>query len=168
MMRAVPAWTFAAAFILAVSANAQDTTVKTKTKVKTDDAKMVTMTGCLQAGTETGAFTLSNVKTTASIDKSSETVGTAGAAMTYELTPQSGVNLTPHVGHTVEITALALKPAGKGDDDASVSVKSKTKVKTDDAPDTKIETRTKAEMPRGAHHRLTVASVKHISPSCTM
>ena len=192
MKRLIPACAIAAA--LAVSANAQDTTVKSKTKVKADDARTVTMTGCLQQGTDGSTFTLagamntlgedleakSKVKTDVDDDETKvksktrtevehpDTVGTAGATTTYELMPREGVNLTPHVGHTVEITALMLDPATGGDDDAKVKIKDKTKVKTDDAPDAKMQSKTKMELPRGENARLTVVSVKHMSPTCTM
>lgn len=187
----------AIATALVVSANAQDTTVKSKTKVDADDAKVVTMTGCLQAGTSGDLFTLTGAKAVAGEDleakakteidrdkdetevktktrtevehEDDETpVGTAGAATTYELMPKGGVNLTAHVGHRVEITAVAVDKKSGGDDDAEIDMQTKTKVEREDAPDTKVKTNTEAELPRGAHNRLTVVAVKHISPSCTM
>lgn len=192
MKRLIPACAIAVA--MAVSAYAQDTTVKSRTKVKADDARTVTMTGCLQQGMDANTFTLAGVTNTLGEDLKSkskvktdvdddqtkvktktrtevehpETVGTAGAVTTYELMPREGVNLTNHVGHTVEITALMLDPAKGGDDDADVKIKDKTKVKIDDAPDAKMESKTKMELPRGANARLTVVSVKHVSPTCTM
>ena len=170
MKGVIPVWTIAAAFALAVSASAQDTTIKskTKTKIKTDDAKAMTMTGCLTAGAD-GTFTLTNAKPQIDIGTTLElpVIGTAGADMTtYQLTPRSGVSLTPHVGHTVEITALAVPPATASDDDATVKVKSKTTVKVDDHPDAHVETHTKAHIPRGATSKLMVASVKHLAPTC--
>jgi hypothetical protein len=192
MKRLIPACAIAVA--LAVSAYAQDTTVKSKTKVKADDARTVILKGCLQQGNEGETFTLtgatkivgedleakSKVKTDVDEDETKvksrtrtevehpEAVGTAGTVTTYELMPRHGVNLTSHVGHTVEITALMVDPAKGGDDDAEVRIKDKTKVKTDDAPDAKIESKSKMELPRGEHARLTVVSVKHVSPTCTM
>ena len=47
----------AAVAALAVSASAQDTTVKSRTEVKADDAKVLTMTGCLRQDV-TGAYKL--------------------------------------------------------------------------------------------------------------
>ena len=55
------------------------------------------MTGCLQKG-EGNTFTLTNVEGTG--PKTVEIVGTA-----------SGVNLTPHVGHKIEITGAAVSAA---------------------------------------------------------
>lgn len=179
----------------AVAASAQDTTVKSKTKVEADDAKVVTLTGCLQSGTGE-VFTLTNAKAAAGdelearsktkidVDKDETEVktksrteverededtpvGTAGAVTTYELMAKDGVNLTPHVGHRVEITAVAVDKKD-GDDDAEIEMETKTKVEREDAPDTRMKSKTEAELPRGANKRLTVMSVKHISPSCTM
>lgn len=181
---------------MAVSMSAQDTTVKSKTKVEADDAKVVTMTGCLQASATGDMFTLTGAKAVAGdeleakaktevdVDKNeTETktktrtevehedetpVGTAGAVTTYELMAKEGVDLTPHVGHRVEITAVALDKKSATDDDAEVEMRTKTKVEREDAPDTKVKSKTEAELPRGAKNRLTVVSVKHVSPSCTM
>lgn len=194
MSRFIPAWSLAAAAIFAVSVSAQDATVKTKTKVDADDAKVITMTGCLSKAPSGDVFVLAGAMPLAGEDMKSksktkidvdddetevknksktevetdddEAVGTSGSVHTYELMPKEGVDLTPHVGHKVEITAVALKPADD-DDDAEIDVKTKTKVKVDDAPDTKVKTRTEAELPRGENARLTVISVKHIAPTCS-
>ena len=182
----------------AVSMSAQDTTIKSKTKVDADDAKVVTMTGCLQAGATGDVFTLTGAKAAAGdeleakakteidVDKNEtevktksrteveredeeeKPVGTAGAVTTYELMPKEGVNLTPHVGHRVEITAVALDKKSGTDDDAEIEMETKTKVEREDAPDAKLKSKTEAELPRGAQNRLTVMSVKHISPNCSM
>jgi hypothetical protein len=170
MKGVIPAWTIAAACVLAVSVSAQDTRIRTKskTKIKADDAKTVMMTGCLTAGSN-GTFTLTNATPQIDIETTLDLppVGTAGAKITsYELMPRAGVSLSPHVGHMVEITALALPPATASDHDSKATVKSKTKVKVDDAPDVNVESRTKAELPRGATSRLVVASVKHLAPVC--
>jgi hypothetical protein len=195
MKRSIQACAIVAAF--AVSASAQDTTIKSKTKVDADDAKVVTMTGCLQSGASGDVFTLSGAKTTSGEDLEAKSktkidvdddetevktktrteverddddkpVGTAGAVTSYELMPKEGVNLTPHVGHTVEITAVAVDKKSATDDDAEVEMKTETKVQREDAPDSKIKSKTEAELPRGANNRLTVVSVKHVSPSCSM
>jgi hypothetical protein len=195
MIRFMPVCTFAAACAFAVAVSAQDATVKTKTKIDADDAKVITMTGCLSKAPSGDVFVLagatklkgddmeSRSKTKVDVDDDEtevktktktevetdddEAVGTSGSVATYELMPKDGVDLTAHVGHKVEVTAIALNPADS-DDDAEVDVKTKTKVKVDDAPDTKVKTRTEAELPRGANARLTVMSVKHVAPSCTM
>jgi hypothetical protein len=189
MKRLIPACAIAVA--LGTSAAAQDSTVKTKTKVDADDAHTVVMRGCLmQAGpiftlagaTATGGDDLEirskvktdvdrddtevKSKTTAKIENDDHgAVGTSGAVMAYELAPRAGVDLAAHVGHEVEISGVMLD-AAKGDDDADVKISEKTKVKTEDAPDAKVETKTKAELPRGAHARLAVVSVSPVGSSC--
>jgi hypothetical protein len=194
MNRFIPACAFVAAF--AVTTSAQDTTVKSKTTVDADDAKVVTMTGCLQAGATGDVFMLTGAKSTVGedleakskteidvdkdktevetrtrteIEREDDTpVGTSGAVTSYELMPKEGVDLTPHVGHRVEITAVALDKKSATDDDAEVEMKTETKVEREDAPDSKIKSKTEAELPRGDKARLTVVAVKHIAPSCSM
>jgi hypothetical protein len=195
MKRFIHACVIATACVFAVSVSAQDTTVKSKTKVKADDARTVVMKGCLQQGADTNTFTLAGsivalgedlksksktktdvdddetevkTRTKTEVEDPDEPVGTAGAVTTYELMPKEGVNLSAHVGHTVEITALMLDPKSKTDDDAEVEMRTKTKVKVDDAPDTKVKSKTEAELPRGDLGRLMAISVKHVSPACTM
>ena len=136
MSRLVSACSLVAASAFAVSLSAQDTTVKTKTKVDADDAKVITMTGCLSK-TETGdVFVLAGatkltgdelstksktkvdvdedeteVKTRARTeieDDDEKAVGTSGTIASYELTPKEGVDLNAHVGQKVEVTALAI------------------------------------------------------------
>jgi ribosomal protein L27 len=184
----VPACALAVA--MAVSANAQDSTVKSKTKVNADDARTVMMTGCLTqtGGTYmlSGATTASGedltiksrvktdvdkdetevrARTDAEIDHNDDAVGTSGGTMMYVLDPRAGVNLATHVGHKVQISGVMLDPA-KGDDDAEVTIREDTRVDKEDAPDARVRTKTKAELPRGAHARLSVLSVKPISGSC--
>lgn len=193
MSRLISACSFAAACVFAVTVSAQDTTVKTKTKVDADDAKVMMMTGCLSKAPAGDVFVLAGAttlkgddmearsKTKVDVDDDEtetktktktevehdddDVVGTTGAVATYELMAKEGVDLNAHVGHKVEVTAVALKAAG-GDDDAEVDVETKTKVEVDDAPDAKMKTKTEAELPRGASPRMMVLSVKHIAPSC--
>ena len=137
MIRLIPACSFAAACVFAVSVSAQDTTVKTKTRVEADDAKVITMTGCLSKAPAGDLFVLagamplkgddmkSKSKTKIDVDDDEtevktrsktevetdddEAVGTSGSVATYELMPKEGVDLSKHVGHKVEVTAVALK-----------------------------------------------------------
>jgi hypothetical protein len=181
----------ALAMVMAVSANAQDSTVKSKTKVNADDARTVVMTGCLMqtggtymlsgttAATGEDLTIKSKVKTDVDKDETEvkartdaeidhdddDAVGTSGATMMYVLDARAGVDLAAHVGHKVQISGVMLDPA-KGDDDAEVTIREDTRVKNDDAPDARVRTKTKAELPRGAHARLSVLSVKPLSGSC--
>jgi hypothetical protein len=181
----------AVAIALGAAAHAQDSTVRSTTTVKGDDARTVVMTGCLTRSA--GSYMLSGataaagedltvkskvktdvddddttVKSTtrAEVDRDDDkAVGTSGTIRTYMLDPRTGVNLAAHVGHKVEIAGVMPDPS-KGDDDAEVTIKEETKVENDDAPDTRVQTRTKAELPRGTHPHLSVISVKPVSGSC--
>ena len=49
-----------------------------------------------------------------------------------------------------------------------MTIKEKTTVDTDDAPDAKVQSKTKADVPRGATPRLTAMSVKSFGRSCAV
>jgi len=155
------------ALFAAAALHAQDTTIKQETKIKADDAKVMTVSGCLSGGGSD--FILTNaVAATAPSDKKDEkkAVGTSGVVDSYALVPREGVTLAPHVGHRVELVGVVVDAAKKGDDDAKVKIEDKTKVKREDAPDSKTETTTKARIPRGPNAQFAVTSVKMISPVC--
>jgi hypothetical protein len=174
-------------------AGAQETTTRSKTTVSADDARTITLTGCLRQPS-VNLFTLRGTMATTSDDVTTRSktttevdddgadvstrtktevdrdgdvaVGTAGLTATYELTPQQGVNLAAHVGRQVTVTALALG-ARNGDDDAEVTVKERTTVDREDAPDADVRTETRAEVPRGDRAKVTVVSVKPTGAACT-
>jgi hypothetical protein len=173
---------------LAVAANAQDTTTKSRTKITADDAQVMTMTGCVRQDTLTGTYSLvggsmtagddlktkSKVKT--DVDKDDVTVkgktktkvddgavATSGLTSTYTLVPQNGVDLSAHVGHRVQISAVAVD---RGEGDADVKIKNKTTVDPDHAPDTTTRTKTKIEVPKGAFGAYTVVAVNPLSGVC--
>lgn len=177
---------------LGVSVGAQDSTVKSKTKVKTDDAHAVTLTGCLQQGSGLESFTLIGAtsavgddlkskttiktdvddhdttvtgRTKAKVDTDHGTAATAGVA--YDLHPKQGLNLAMHVGHQVEVTAVMIDAASSTDDDAKVKIKEDTKAKVEDAPDARTRSKSKVEVPRGSYPQLTALTVRTISPSCS-
>ena len=188
MKKLIPVCVLAAS--IGVPVLAQDSTVKTSTSVKADDAKTMMMRGCLMQNTATGAFTLNNAsaiagddikakstvktdvdkddttvtgKTTAKIDGDSKSIGTSGVVGVYELTGRDGVNLTSHVGRQVEIAAVMVE-AGKGD--AEVKIKDEAKTKVEDAPDSHDKTTTKIDIDKGATPRLAVVSISDIGASC--
>ena len=188
MKNLIPVCVLAAS--IGVPVLAQDSTTKTRTTVKADDAKTMMMRGCLMQNTATGTFTLtgasaisgdeltakSTVKTdvdkddtsikgksSAKIENDDKSVGTSGVVGVYQLTGRDGVNLTSHVGHQVEIAAVMVE-AGKGD--ADVKIKDATKTRTEDAPDSKEKTTTKVDIDRGASPRLAVVSISDIGDTC--
>lgn len=190
MYRIIPV--VALALGMAVSAAAQDSTVKSRTKVSGDDARALTLTGCLERG-PAGVFSLNNASARSSdevttrskvetdVDDHGDNVktksrtevdhddgrraGVAGLKASYELTANQGVDLASHVGEQVLVTAVAVERK-KGDDDAKVKIEEDTKIDRENAPDSKVKSRTEAEIPRGDHTRVTVLSVKTVAPSC--
>jgi len=189
MYRIIPV--VALALGVAATAAAQDSTVKSRTKVSGDDARALTLTGCLERG-PAGVFSLNNAtartsdevttrsKVETDVDDHGDNVktksrtevdhddsrraGLAGLKASYELSPNQGVDLASHIGEQVLVTAVAIK---KGDDDAKVKIEEETKVDREGAPDSKVKSRTEAEIPRGDHTRVTVISVKTVAPSCS-
>ena len=176
----------AIAVAMAAGASAQDSTVQSKTKVKTDEASVVSMTGCLQrdfAGHYTllgnivaGAddlITKTRVKTDVDKDEAkvkaeSETkvddaVGTSGTTSTFALIQRSGVPLTQYVGQNVQISAIMVDPDHK---DADVKVEDKTSVDPEDGKEATKRSTTKLEIDRGAPGDYTVVSVKSLGSSC--
>jgi len=192
MYRIIPV--AALALGMAVSVAAQDSTVTSKTKVSGDDTRALALTGCLERG-PAGVFTLNNatarssdevttkskvktdvdnhgndVKTKSQAEVEHEDgrhAGIAGLKASYELSPNQGVELASHVGQQVLVTAVALDAKKGGDDDAKVKIEDETKVDRENAPDSKVKTRTEAELPRGDHSKITVLSVKTVAPSCS-
>jgi len=165
MVRIISSCVLAACAAAAVYA--QDTTIKSETRIKADDAKVLTISGCLGGGPTN--FTLSNIVAAAApSDKKDDrkTVGTAGLLDSYVLMPRDGLALAPHVGHRVELTGVVVPPATKGDDDAKIEVKETTQVQRENAPDSKTETTTRARIARGSEAQFAVASLKMISPVC--
>jgi hypothetical protein len=153
------------ALFAAAAVHAQDTTIKSETRIKVDDAKVMTISGCLGGGPT--SFTLSNV-VAASVPSQKDdrkTGGSPGLLESYALVPRDGVALAAHVGHRVELTGVVVPPATK-DNDAKIEVKEQTQVKRENAPDSKAETTTRARIARGPEAQFAVTSLKMVSPVC--
>jgi hypothetical protein len=184
-------WGCAFALAIGATAAAQDSTVTSKTQIKGDDAKAVTMQGCLQQ-TPGGNFMLlgettasgkeltakNTVKTdvdddktkvtakgSTKVDKDDHKVATSGTS--YIVTPRAGVDLAAHAGQEVELTAVMIDARHGGDKTADVKIKDKTHIDRDDAPDSNVKSQTKAEVPRGATAQLMAMSVKSLGRSCS-
>jgi hypothetical protein len=178
----------AAVVALAVTASAQDTTVRSRTRVKADDAKVMTMTGCLHQDPASGAFSLAGTmaaagdelttrtKVTTDVDRDEVEVrgrsrtevedgaiATSGTASTFALVPGSGVNLASHVGHQVQVSAIVVE---RGEGDAEVTVRDKTTVDPDNGRDTTSRTKTKIEVPKSPRGSYSVVSVKALGGNC--
>lgn len=74
----------------------------------------VSMTGCLQAGTEPNTFILTNATTsTSKKNKGTQAPSEmARAESSYILVPSDGVDLSKHVGHEVRVSGNLEEPSG--------------------------------------------------------
>jgi len=141
---------------LAVGVQAQDTTVKSKTRVKGGDVKMVTYSGCVRTGTETETYVLEKavpVSRTTQVGTSGEVTSTT----TYALVPGETVQLQRQVGHKVEVTGMLI-PAGRA------KTESRTKIERKGAKDVEIKEEAKSEH---ALPQFKVTSVKQLAESCS-
>jgi hypothetical protein len=183
MYRCIPA--IAVVLGIAASAGAQDSTTRSKTKVSADDARTITLTGCLEPGTRnsfrlrgSGAVSGDDVTTKSKVEKKVddngnktrtksrtdiEHDGDATTVATYLLTPQAGVDLASHVGRRVHIIGVVVDP---DEDDAEVEIKDDTKIERDGAPDVRQKSKKKIEVDRGEPGSVTVVSVKPIGGAC--
>jgi hypothetical protein len=184
---------YSVAVLLAIGTTlsaAQDTTVKSRTKIEGDEAQVVSMTGCLRQDAQTGAYMLvgtvdavgenvtNEAKVTIDRDKDDRTVtaetrskgdkgdkrdqAAAGVSSTYILMP-GNVSLTSYVGQRVQIAAAAVKPGHK---DAEVTVKGETKVDPERGRERTERSKTKVEIERGPLGQYTVVSVKPLGGTC--
>src|SRR5882672_6223154 len=99
------------ASLLATHANAQSD--KVKTTIKTDDAKAVTYTGCVQTGAQARTYVLDRVQP---VRKTTEfnADGSTTTTTTYSIVSDTSVQLEPQVGRRVEVQGVLI-PAGHGD-----------------------------------------------------
>jgi hypothetical protein len=188
MRLAIPV-TFALVAGLSVAAGAQDTTVKSRTNIKADDAQVVSMTGCLRQDAVTHGYTLegtmaaagkdltTNSKVKTDVDKDKTTikgkteskadgraVATSGLTSTYALVPGNVADLALHVGERVQVSAIMVKP---GHGDADVTIKDKTTVDPAHGDDSTSRSKTKVELPRSPAGQYSVVTVTPLGATCT-
>ena len=185
MLRLISICAVVAAMTVAVGA--QDTKVTSRTKVKADDATVISLTGCLRQEPVSGHYTLlgstaaagdkvttkTRVKTDVDDDdvevtartrsRADDAVATSGTMTTYMLVPRGGVTLAPHVGHQVQVSAVMLEP---GEDDADVKIQDRTTVDPDHAPARTGRSQTKIEVENVPHGQYAVVSVKALAAPC--
>ena len=156
MMR-IPALTCAVAVALSLSLAAQETTTKTRTKSSGGEAKAVSYTGCVGAGTETRTYVLNKV---VPVTRTTETTGTTGTTSvtetSYVLVPDQTVQVQEHVGHKVQVTGMMI-PGGDSKTEA------RTKIEREGAKDTTVKEKSKTDnaMP---HFRVT--SIQDLGDRC--
>ena len=132
------------AAMCAVAAGAQTTTSKVdaKSKVKVEDGKEISVTGCIERNPAGTGYLLTDSTT---------------GGMKYMLVTND--DLSKHVGHKVEVKGQA---TDKGD--AKVTIDSKAKGTTGDDK-AKVESKTTAKGDLAMHY-LGMKSLKMISTSC--
>ena len=113
--------------------------------------KDVTLSGCLQAGTEPNTFTLKNVTYTQAAGSETTPPELAKVDTEYRLAAAANVNLKNHVGHKVEVTGMF---TGHKTD------------KPEHAKPAETERDKPAVTERASLSQFKVKSLKHISPSC--
>ena len=139
----------------ALTAYAQETTVKSTTKSSGGEVKTVTYTGCVHQGEQAKTYVLDKV-VSLSRTTTTDATGATSTTTTYVLVPGERVEMQTHVGHKVEVTGMLI-PAGK------VTTETKTTVDREDAKDTK--TREKVESKNSAP-QFRVTSIKSLGESC--
>ena len=161
----------AIATFCAVGASAQSTSQAAQAQEIKEKEKVVTVTGCLRAGEEPSTFVLSSVKWHDKTPAGTSTTGTAGTAgasdkgttgATLRLVGSpSGVRLSEHVGHMVEITGVIIdevlpRPSASMPDPVTTGTGGDQTSRTPQPPPT----------PK-SEHTLNVRTVKMIGENCT-
>lgn len=152
-MKNVAAIAIVLGFAFTSSAIGQD--VKTKTKIKGDDAQTVTYTGCVAAGPQTRTFVLDKVlpvsqSTSTTTDASG--ASTSSTTTSYALVPSDTVQITEYVGHKVEVTGMMV-PKGE--------MRSRTETKVGDDTVKKEETKSESDLPQ-----FRVISIRNLAETC--
>ena len=140
---------------------AQEPKITTDTKVKSDNGKVVTMTGCVEIGGGT-SFVLTNI--TSEREQHDATSSPHGGP--YSLTTREGLDLGPFIQQKVELTGVVVPAATRRDTDDKIKIKETTKVDVKDGPDKKSSATTTVKVARKAESQFLVASVKTLAPSC--
>jgi hypothetical protein len=142
MSRLIASITFALA-ASAIAVNAQDTTVKSKTKSSGGEAQTVSYTGCVAAGTESRTYVLDKVVPVSRTTTTDLQTGESNSSTTYALVPGERVEVQQHVGKKVEVTGTMI-PGGDSKTETT------TKVDRDHGGDSKTRERveTKNAMPQ--------------------
>jgi hypothetical protein len=142
---------------MGLTISAQDTTVKSTTKISGDRGKEVTYTGCVGAGTETRTYVLNKVVPVTTTREVQGTTGTTSITETsYLMVPDQTVQIQEHVGHKVQVTGM-LMPAGDS------KTESKTKIEREGEKDTTVKERTKTD---NALPRFQVSSIRDLGERC--
>jgi hypothetical protein len=160
MRHVISGYLFAVLLSSAVIA-AQDRTITTNTTVKSDNGKVVTMTGCVQIGGGT-SFVLTNITS----EQEQHDKKTSSGGGTYALIEREGLDLGPYIHQRVELTGVVVPAATHGDKDDKIKIRETTKVAVENGPDKTSSAATTVKVARGGGTQFLVASVKTLAPSC--
>lgn len=127
---------------------AQEAKTTTGTNVKSDNGKVVTMTGCVEIGGGT-SFVLTNITS----ERERHDTKASPPAGSYSLVAREGLDLGPYIQQKVELTGVVVPAATRRDGDDKIKIKEPTKATT-------------VKVKRGAESQFLVASVKTLAPSC--
>ena len=146
------------AVCFAVGLSGQEQAVKERTKVKTDDAKIVTWTGCLRASDD--GFDLTEV-TGGTSDNGRKESRTPNMVMLRQV--PATVDLQKYVGHRVAVTGAAEKDVFE---DIQVKIDTEKKIEQKSQPAIKTKAKTAVDVDPKGHNILVPISVRDISSSC--
>lgn len=142
---------------VAITAHAQDTTVKSTTRSSGGAVQTVTYVGCVQTGTEARTYILDKVvPVTRTTTTETPTSSTSTTTTSYMLVPGERVELQQQVGHKVEVTGMLI-PAG------NVKTETTTRVEREHGEDTKTRERVET---RNSMPQFRVTSIKSLAESC--
>jgi hypothetical protein len=153
MSRLISCFTFALV-ATAFAVNAQETTVKSKTRSEGGQPQTVTYTGCVQTGSESTTYILNNVVPVSRTTTTDLQTGESRTSTQYSLVPGT-VEVKSHVGKKVEVTGT-LVPGG--------DTKTETTTRTErDGDDAKTRSRTET---KNAAPEFRVTSIRDTGESC--
>ena len=159
-MRRIISGCLCALVLLVIDASAQNGNVTSDTKVTSDNGKVVTMVGCVMIGGGTN-FMLANI--TSETGKNDEVTAHTGGP--YALVERDGLDLGPYIGQKVELKAVSVPAATKGDRDDKIRIEQPSKPGVANAGK-KSNAATTVKVTRGAMPQFLVASVKMLAPHC--
>jgi hypothetical protein len=150
--------TAAIAVSLAVGLAAEQEKVKERTKIETDDAKIVTWAGCLRASDD--GFDLTEV-TGATSRVGRKESRTTNMVMLRQI--PATLDLRKYVGHRVAITGATEEDVFE---DIEVKVQTEKKVEQKAGRDVKTKRKTEVDVDPRGHNILVPVSVREISKTC--
>ena len=156
MVRALSATV--AVLALTIELTAQQTAVKERTTVETDDAKVVTWMGCLRASKD--GFDLTEVTQEASTTNRKKT-RTPKMVMLRHV--PATLDLPKYVGRRVAITGATEKDVFE---DIEVEVQTERTVRQKSGSDVKAKTESEIDADPSGHNILVPVSIREISGSC--